>query len=149
MPLPLQVKLLRVLQERQVRPVGSAQTIPVDVRIISATHRDLLAEIGTGSFREDLYYRLKVVALTIPALSQRREDIPLLANHFLSLLCAKYDKDINGFSPDAMEILVRDSWPGNVRQLMNIVEQCVVLSTAPLISPVLIYDAMQKEEEDG
>jgi len=82
MPLPLQVKLLRVLQERQVRPVGSVQTIPVDVRIISATHRDLLTEIGTGSFREDLYYRLKVVALTIPALSQRREDIPMLANHF-------------------------------------------------------------------
>ena len=147
MPLPLQVKLLRVLQERQVRPVGSAQTIPVDVRIISATHRDLLTEIGTGSFREDLYYRLKVVALTIPALSQRREDIPILANHFLSLLCAKYDKKINGFSPDAMEMLVRASWPGNVRQLMNIVEQCVVLSTAPLISPVLVYDAMQKEEE--
>ena len=147
MPLPLQVKLLRVLQERQVRPVGSAQTIPVDVRIISATHRDLLTEIGTGSFREDLYYRLKVVALTIPALSQRREDIPMLAKHFLSLLGAKYDKKINGFSPDAMEMLVRASWPGNVRQLMNIVEQCVVLSTAPLISSVLVYDAMQKEEE--
>lgn len=148
MPLPLQVKLLRVLQEKQVRPVGSAQTIPVDVRIISATHRDLLAEIGTGNFREDLYYRLKVVALAIPALSQRREDIPMLANYFLKTLCTKYDKEINGFSPDAMEILVHASWPGNVRQLMNIIEQCVVLSTAPLISPVLVFDAMQKEEKE-
>jgi two-component system response regulator GlrR len=147
MPLLLQVKLLRVLQERQVRPVGSMQTIPVDVRIISATHRDLKAEIASGSFREDLYYRLDVVALTIPPLSQRREDIPLLANHFLGTFSVKYDKSINGFSPEAMEMLVSASWPGNVRQLMNVVEQCVVLSTAPLISPVLVYDAMHKEEE--
>ncbi|BBP05060.1 two-component system response regulator GlrR [Sulfuriferula plumbiphila] len=147
MPLLLQVKLLRVLQERQIRPVGSAQTIPVDVRIISATHRDLRTEVTTGGFREDLYYRLNVVALTILALSQRREDIPLLANHFLGLLARKYQKNINGFSPEAMEMLVSASWPGNVRQLMNIVEQCVVLSTAPLISPVLVYDAMHKEEE--
>jgi len=147
MPLLLQVKLLRVLQERQIRPVGSAQTIPVDVRIISATHRDLRTEVTTGGFREDLYYRLNVVALTIPSLSQRREDIPLLANHFLGLLSDKYQKNINGFSPEAMEMLVSASWPGNVRQLMNIVEQCVVLSTTPLISPVLLYDAMHKEEE--
>lgn len=147
MPLLLQVKLLRVLQERQIRSVGSAQTIPVDVRIISATHRDLRTEVTTGGFREDLYYRLNVVALTIPSLSQRREDIPLLANHFLGLLSDKYQKNINGFSPEAMEMLVSASWPGNVRQLMNIVEQCVVLSTTPLISPVLLYDAMHKEEE--
>ena len=147
MPLLLQVKLLRVLQERQIRPVGSAQTIAVDVRIISATHRDLRTEVTTGGFREDLYYRLNVVALTILALSQRREDVPLLANHFLGLLSKKYQKNINGFSPEAMEMLVSASWPGNVRQLMNIVEQCVVLSTTPLISPVLVYDAMHKEEE--
>ena len=147
MPVLLQVKLLRVLQERHVRPVGSTQSIPVDVRIISATHRDLKAEIASGNFREDLYYRLDVVALTIPMLSQRREDIPLLAKHFLGIFSAKYEKNINGFAPEAMEMLISASWPGNVRQLMNVVEQCIVLSTAPLISPMLVYDAMQKEEE--
>lgn len=147
MPLLLQVKLLRVLQERQVRPVGAAQAVAVDVRIISATHRDLKAEVTSGGFREDLYYRLNVVALMIPALSERREDVPLLANHFLGLLATKYSKNINGFSPEAMEMLVSASWPGNVRQLMNVVEQSVVLCTAPLISPVLVYDAMHKEEE--
>ena len=147
MPLLLQTKLLRVLQEKQIRPVGSTQTIPVNVRIISATHRDLRADIAAGSFREDLYYRLDVVALTIPALSQRREDISLLANHFLSLFSTKYDKNINGFSPEAMEILVSASWPGNVRQLMNIVEQCVALSMVPLISPALVHEAMHEEEE--
>jgi two-component system, NtrC family, response regulator GlrR len=147
MPLLLQVKLLRVLQERQVRPVGSTQAMTVDVRIISATHRDLKAEIAAATFREDLYYRLDVVALTIPALSQRREDIPLLTNYFLSLFSEKYNKNINGFAPEAMEMLVSASWPGNVRQLMNVVERCVALSTAPLISPVLVYDAMHHEEE--
>ena len=147
MPVLLQVKLLRVLQERHVRPVGSTQSIPVDVRIISATHRDLKAEIASGNFREDLYYRLDVVALTIPMLSQRREDIPLLAKHFLGIFSAKYEKNINGFAPEAMEMLISASWPGNVRQLMNVVEQCIVLSTAPLISPMLVYDAMHKEEE--
>ncbi|MEO8991751.1 MAG: sigma 54-interacting transcriptional regulator [Nitrosospira sp.] len=147
MPLLLQVKLLRVLQERQVRPVGSAQAMPVNVRIISATHRDLKTEIAAGTFREDLYYRLDVVALTIPALSQRREDIPLLTNYFLSTFSEKYQKNINGFSPEAMEMLVSASWPGNVRQLMNVIERCVALSTAPLISAISVYDAMHREEE--
>jgi two-component system response regulator GlrR len=147
MPVLLQVKLLRVLQERQVRSVGSAQSIPVDVRIISATHRDLKTEIAAGTFREDLYYRLDVVSLTIPVLAQRREDIPLLANYFLNTFSEKYQKNINGFSPEAMETLVAASWPGNVRQLMNVVERCIALSTAPLISPVLVYDAMHREEE--
>ncbi|WP_124951731.1 sigma 54-interacting transcriptional regulator [Sulfuriferula thiophila] len=147
MPLLLQVKLLRVLQERQVRPVGSGQTIPVNVRIISATHRDLKAEVEAGNFREDLYYRLHVVALLIPPLSQRREDIPLLTNYFIGLLSIKYNKPINGVAPEAMELLVGASWPGNVRQLMNVVEQCVVLSTTPLISSALVYEAMHKDEE--
>jgi two-component system response regulator GlrR len=147
MPLPLQVKLLRVLQERQVRPVGSAQTIPLDVRIISATHRDLQAEIAAGTFREDIYYRLKVVELTIPPLSRRREDIPLLANYFLALLAKKYGKNINGFSPETMEVLVSASWPGNVRQLLNVVEQCVALCTTHLISSGLVHDAIHKEKE--
>ncbi len=147
MPLLLQVKLLRVLQERQVRPVGSTQTIPIDVRIISATHRDLLAEVAAGNFREDLYYRLHVVALTIPLLAQRREDVPLLANYFAQMLAEKYHKIINGYAPEAIELLVNAAWPGNVRQLMNVVEQCVVLSTTPLIPAVLVLDALHKAEE--
>lgn len=147
MPLPLQAKLLRVLQERQVRPVGSAQTIPLNVRIISATHRDLKNEILAGHFREDIYYRLNVVKLTIPPLSQRREDIPLLANHFLAVVAEKYGKKINGFSPETMETLVRAAWPGNVRQLLNVVEQSVALCTTSLISLALVEDAIHKEEE--
>jgi len=148
MPLPLQVKLLRVLQERQVRPVGSVQAIPVDVRIISATHRDLAEEIAAGRFREDLYYRLNVVALSLPTLAERREDIPLLANHVLRQLAEKYGKDIRGFAPEAMELLVSSSWPGNVRQLLNVVEQTVALSTAPLISAALTREAIRQGAEE-
>lgn len=146
MPLLLQVKLLHALQERVIRPVGSMQTIPIDVRVISATHRDLKAEIIAGNFREDLYYRLYVVGLTIPSLAQRREDIPLLANHFLRTFAKKYEKEINGFSPEAINLLLSASWPGNVRQLMNVIEQSVVLSANPLISYQLVHDAMHKEE---
>lgn len=146
MPLTLQGKLLRVLQERQITPVGSTQTIPLDVRIISATHKDLKAEIDAGRFREDIYYRLNVVELAIPPLSQRREDIPLLAKHFLTTLSEKYHRNINGFSPEAMEILVNASWPGNVRQLLNVVEQSIALCTAPLITPSLVQKALHKEE---
>lgn len=146
MPMLLQVKLLHALQERVVRPVGSTQTIPIDVRVISATHRDLKAEIIAGNFREDLYYRLYVVGLTIPSLAQRREDIPLLANYFLRTFAKKYEKEINGFSPEAANLLLSAAWPGNVRQLMNVIEQSVVLSANPLISHKLVYDAMHKEE---
>ena len=145
MSLLLQSKLLRVLQERQVTPVGSTQAIPLNVRIISATHRDLKEEVASSRFREDIYYRLNVVELSIPPLSGRREDIPALANHFLSTLAEKYHKNINGFSPEAMEILVSASWPGNVRQLLNVVEQSVALCTSSLISPVLVRKAIHEE----
>ena len=147
MPLQLQGKLLRVLQERQVTPVGSTQAIAVDVRIISATHRNLKNAIKEGLFREDIYYRLNVVELELPPLSARREDIPLLARHFLALLAERYGRTINGFSPDAMAALVNTSWPGNVRQLYNVVEQCVALSTTPLISAVAIEKSIHREEE--
>jgi len=133
MPLALQAKLLRVLQERKVRPVGSTKDADVDVRIISATHRDLDAAIAEGRFREDLYYRLNVVRLGLPPLSARREDIPLLVRHFLATLSGKYRKALSGFAPEAMESLVRAPWPGNVRQLFNAVEKCVALATTPLI----------------
>jgi len=143
MPPALQVKLLRVLQERCVRPVGSNQTIAIDVRILSATHRDLEATMAEGQFREDLYYRLNVVSLNLPALRERREDIPLLANHFLGKLAEKYDKRLNGFAPDALKALVMNAWPGNVRQLYNVVEQVCALTSTPLIPLTLVQRALR------
>jgi two-component system response regulator GlrR len=147
MPLLLQAKLLHALQERVIRPVGSTQSIPIDVRIISATHKDLKSEIEEDNFREDLYYRLFVVGLTIPSLNQRSEDIPLLANHFLRVFAEKHQRNVNGFSPEATSFLLASSWPGNVRQLMNVIERCVVMSAVPLISGELIRDATQKDAE--
>ena len=143
MPPALQVKLLRVLQERAVRPVGATQTEAVDVRLLSATHRDLDAAMAQGLFREDLYYRLDVVTLELPPLDARREDIPLLANHFVRLLATKYAKDIVGFAPESIEMLVNAAWPGNVRQLYNVVEQCCALAQVPLIPPALIQRALR------
>ncbi len=145
MPLALQVKLLRALQDRAIRAVGATQSTEIDVRIISATHRDLTAEMKSGNFREDLYYRLNVVGFDIPSLAQRREDIPLLAGHFLVLLTEKYQKNINGFAPEAMEMLVTASWPGNVRQLQNIVEQTAVLCTTPIIPASLVQKALRDD----
>ncbi len=143
MPAPLQVKLLRVLQERAVRPVGATAAQPVDVRILSATHRDLEAAMAEGSFREDLFYRLNVVALAMPSLEQRREDIPLLAGHFLQALATKYGKPVNGFAPEAMTTLATAPWPGNVRQLYNVVEQVCALATSPLIPLALVQRALR------
>ncbi len=143
MPLALQVKLLRVLQERVVRPLGSSQSIPVDVRIISATHKDLDVAMTDGQFRTDLYYRLNVVTLTLPPLSERREDIPLLANHFLVKLAAKYGKRLSGFAPEALKALATAAWPGNVRQLYNVVEQVCALATTPLVPLNLIQRALR------
>lgn len=145
MPLPLQVKLLRVLQEKQVRPVGSTETVAVDVRVISATHRNLADEMAAGKFREDLYYRLNVVALELPSLAARREDIPMLAAHFLNMLAEKYGKKVKGFTAEGMELLVGASWPGNVRQLLNVVEQTVALCTTTLIPTTLVQKALQEE----
>lgn len=145
MPLSLQVKLLRVLEAREVRPVGATRSIPVDVRIISATHRDLNAARSEGSFREDLYYRLNVVSLSVPSLSARREDVPLLAQHFLQRLATRYKRPVNAFSPEAMALLVSAPWPGNVRQLLNVVEQTVALTTTPVIPASLVQRALQDE----
>ncbi|HEY1396638.1 sigma 54-interacting transcriptional regulator [Roseateles sp.] len=143
MPLPLQVKLLRVLQEHQVRPVGASASVPIDVRILSATHRDLEVALAEGQFREDLYYRLNVVSLTLPTLDERREDIPLLAQHFLQKLATKYDKRLNGFAPEALKALTMAAWPGNVRQLHNVVEQVSALATSPLIPLSLVQRALR------
>ena len=148
MPLPLQVKLLRVLQEMQVRPVGAAQSFSVDVRIISATHRTIETEMTEGRFREDLYYRLNVVALRLPPLSERREDIPLLASYFLAALTKKYNKIINGIVAEALEMLISASWPGNVRQLYNVIEQAVALCNAPLVPLVLVQQAIKYQQSE-
>jgi two-component system response regulator HydG len=128
MSLAMQAKLLRVLQEREITRVGGEEVIKVDVRMITATNKDLLQEIEAGRFREDLYYRLNVVTLGIPPLKERREDIPLLAQHFLKLFTEKNRKQIKGFTPHTMDRLLKYDWPGNVRELMNTVERGVVLS---------------------
>nr|WP_038001393.1 sigma 54-interacting transcriptional regulator [Thauera linaloolentis] len=143
MPPSLQVKLLRVLQERAVRPVGATRAEPVDLRILSATHRDLDAALANGQFREDLYYRINVVSLELPTLGERREDIPLLAEHFLRRLARKYGKELGGFAPDALEALATAKWPGNVRQLQNVVEQVCALATTPLIPRTLVERALR------
>jgi two-component system response regulator GlrR len=143
MPAQLQVKLLRVLQEGEVRAVGSTETRPVNVRILSATHRNLEEAIVSGEFREDLYYRLNVVTLPLPPLRERREDIPLLARHFLAELTEKYPRRIHGFAPDALDMLTAADWPGNIRQLSNVLEQCVALCTTPTIPASLVARALR------
>ena len=145
MPIALQAKLLRVLQERQVRPLGSTQAREIDVRLISASHRDIDAAVKGGSFREDLYYRLNVVTLRLPSLAERRDDIALLANHFLRELSAQYVRQVNGFAPEATALLVAAEWPGNLRQLRNVVEQAVALATTPIIPASLVEQAISQQ----
>ncbi|MFT6254017.1 MAG: two-component system response regulator GlrR [Granulosicoccus sp.] len=142
MSLEFQAKLLRALEEREIRPVGSNQVIPIDVRVICATHQQLDKAVAAGSFREDLYYRLHVVSLEIPPLKQRREDIPLLVNYFLQKNVTK-DEAKSRFTPEAMRTLMSAPWPGNVRQLRNVVEQCVVLCRSPLISDSFVERALR------
>jgi len=142
MPMRLQVKLLRVLQEHQVRPVGSTDAIQVDVRVISATHRDLPAMMRDGGFREDLYYRLNVVNIGLPLLDERREDIPLLVSHFLQQIASEAGQERKVYAPEAVELLVTAEWPGNIRQLYNIVRQNVALSRSPVISGELVQSSL-------
>jgi len=144
MPVALQVKLLRALQERQIRPVGSAKTIPINVRVLSATHRDLQQAMADGSFREDLYYRLNVVNLPLPTLEQRAEDIPLLARHVLQQSAERHHVKVTRFSDDALQLLATAKWPGNVRQLVNVIEQCVALTQSPVISASLVEQALSQ-----
>lgn len=146
MPLPLQVKLLRALQERQIRPLGSTQSIPVNVRILSATHRDLGQAMQQGEFREDFFYRLNVVNLKLPALQERAEDVPLLARHLVAQAAERHKPFVKGFSPEALNLLATSAWPGNVRQLVNVVEQCVALTRSPMIPEALVAQALAAEE---
>ncbi|HCI9443729.1 TPA: two-component system response regulator GlrR [Klebsiella pneumoniae] len=145
MPVALQVKLLRVLQERKVRALGSNRDIEINVRIISATHRDLPKAMARGEFREDLFYRLNVVNLKIPPLSERTEDIPLLANHLLRQSADRHKPFVRAFSSDAMKRLMAAKWPGNVRQLVNVIEQCVALTSSPVIGDALVEQALEGE----
>ena len=146
MPKAFQVKLLRALQEKQIRPVGSTETRLVDVRILSATHQDLEKAMKTGDFREDLYYRLHVVGFALPPLRDRREDIPLLVNHFLEVHQRKVGLEQKSYAPDAMHLLVSFDWPGNVRQLVNVIEQNMALSTTAIIPLRLVQNALKESE---
>lgn len=144
MPLALQSKLLRVLQDFEVRPVGSTKSFPVDVRVVAATHRDLAREVADSEFREDLYYRLSVVPLHMPALDERREDINPIADHLLSGLCKRHKLGQKKLAPEAKKILTSVSWPGNVRQLGNVIEQCAVLSSGEIITAEMVKMALSQ-----
>ncbi len=145
MPLDLQVKLLRVLQDFEVRPVGSTRSLPVNVRIISATHNDLEALVAAGEFREDLYYRLNVVPLHMPRLSERAEDIPLLLEHFLGQHAARSGRALKRFAPDAVAYLSAAPWPGNIRQLVNAVELCATLTPGDIIPLTMAQRALRQQ----
>jgi DNA-binding NtrC family response regulator len=139
-PFDLQVKLLRVLQEREFERIGGTRSLKVDVRVLAATHRDLGEEVRAGKFREDLYYRLRVIEIHLPPLRDKKEDIPLLAEHFLAKFCRENGKHLQGISPEALESLTAYSWPGNARELENAIEHAVVL--APPESEALIPELL-------
>jgi DNA-binding NtrC family response regulator len=134
LPLPTQVKLNRALQEKEIRRVGGNDPVEVNVRVIAATHRDLRAEVATGRFREDLFYRLHVFPVRLPPLRERSEDVPLLAAHFLEKHARAFRREVSGFEPDAMRVLTTYAWPGNVRELENAVERAVAVSKRPEIA---------------
>ena len=135
MSFALQAKLLRVIQDRTFERVGGTETIDVDVRLIVATNKDLDNEVKEGRFREDLYYRLNVIPITVPLLRERREDIPVLAEHFLNIISERNKKGLRGFSPSAMDLLTRNQWKGNVRELENVVERAVIMARGELVQP--------------
>ncbi len=146
LPLPLQVKLLRVLQEEEVRPVGESKARRVDVRVLAATARDLEAEVAAGRFREDLFYRLNVLRVAVPPLRERREDIPLLVDHFLGQSRVSLGKDVRGIADDALARLVRYDWPGNVRELENVIERALILTDGDRLTLADLPDAIARPE---
>jgi DNA-binding NtrC family response regulator len=145
MPMSMQVKLLRVIQEKELLRVGGVDPIPVDVRFIAATHRDLQKDVQTGHFRQDLFYRLNVIALRLPPLAERTDDIPLLVNHFLVQKRGGMKKEIDAIEPEAMDLLCRYSWPGNVRELENIIERAVALASGPVILAADLPDYIRNQ----
>ncbi len=144
-----QAKILRVLQEREFEPLGGTAPVPVDTRIIAATNVDLEKAIEAGRFRTDLYYRLNVVAVEVPPLRERREDIPLLAEFFLRRYAEKNNRMIKGFTPRTLDTLMRYGWPGNVRELENLVERAVILVRGEMITPDELPDVLKEEEGEG
>lgn len=140
MPLSLQSKILRVLDERRVEHVGGSQSMPVNVRMISATHRDLRAQVRAGAFREDLFYRLAVVTINVPALREREGDIHLLVDHHVATLAPRVRRVITAVHPEVYERLARYSWPGNVRELRNVLERSMILSRGPVLDPSALPD---------
>lgn len=133
LPLSLQVKLLRVLQEEEIRPLGNTRCIQVDVRIVAATIKDLAQEVSKGNFREDLFYRINVLSIVIPALRDRKEDIPLLVDHFREMYNSRLKKKVEGVSPEVMNLFLEYKWPGNIRELENAIERAMVYSDSPII----------------
>ena len=148
LPLSLQVKLLRVLQEGEIRRLGDSQDIKVDVRVVAATARDLADEVKRGAFREDLYYRLNVFALHLPALRDRREDIPLLVEHFLARMNARMGLAVSGITAEALRILTSYDWPGNVRELENTIERAIVLAEGPEIDVASLPDRLRAADAE-
>jgi len=149
LPLTLQIKFLRVLQESEIRPVGDSRTKKIDVRVIAATAKNLEDEVREGRFRQDLFYRLNVLPIRLPALKERSEDIPLLCQHFISKFKKSLDKDIRRIAPDAMSVLLRHRWPGNVRELENVIERAVVLADEPILRKENFPSELGAEEPEG
>ncbi len=147
MPMSLQAKLLRVLQDGEVQPLGSTRSTHVDVRVIAATHHDVEAMAKAGTFREDLFYRLKVIQLEIPPLKRRKDDVPILAEHFIRRLNARQGKDLKGLSPEALDLMMAYDFPGNVRELENAIEHAFVLCKQPLIQPRHLPKNMRAEPD--
>ena len=148
MPSSLQIKLLRVLQEREVIPVGATEAIPVDVRIVAATNRDLEEEVRRGHFRSDLFYRLNVIAMEVPTLRDRKEDLILLLELFLQDLATERDEGPKALSEEAMDAVMVYDWPGNVRELQNALEHAVVLSKGELIEPSALPERITRRKKE-
>ena len=150
MPYTLQAKLLRVIEERKVRPLGDTNSYPIDVRIISATNRNIKSLVKAGRFREDLYYRLKVIDVDLPSLRERKEDIPLLAKHFLDKFNSELKKGVSGISEDGLKVLLKYSWPGNVRELENVIQRAVTLTQHEVLLPEdLLPSSMEESAEES
>jgi two-component system response regulator HydG len=143
-----QAKILRVLQEREFEPIGSTQTIKVDTRVISATNKNLEEEIKQGRFREDLFYRINVVTIEVPPLRERHEDIPLLADFFLKRFAEKNRRVLKGFTPRAMDLLMRYDWSGNVRELENVVERAVIMARGEMITPMEFPENLKELDQE-
>ena len=141
--------MLRFLQEEEIRRIGDIKDFKLDVRVVAASAVNIAEAVREGRFREDLFYRLNVLQVTIPPLRERREDIPLLVAHFVTLSNRRHEKKVSGFTPEAMKLMVNYSWPGNVRELENSVERAVVLSDTPLIEADILPEKYDPKEEEG